>query len=94
MFKIYENQRKKTTYRQIVGTPMGTNCAPFLADLFCYEGDFMLSLSDVEALRYIDALLNIDIPYFEQVVSQIHVYPTELQLNKANSSYTEAPFWA
>ena len=34
--------------RQIVGIPMGTNCAPFVADLFlfCYERDFMLSLSD------------------------------------------------
>ena len=34
-------------------------------------------------------LLNIDNPYFEQMVGQI--YPTELQLNKANSSDTEAP---
>ena len=35
-------------YRQIVGIPMGTNCAPFVADLFlfCSERDFMLSLSD------------------------------------------------
>ena len=32
----------------IVGIPMGTNCAPLVADLFlfCYERDFMLSLSD------------------------------------------------
>ena len=34
-------------------------------------------------------LLNIDNPYFEQTVGQI--YPTEPQLNKANSD-TEAPF--
>ena len=40
--------------------------------------------------RYLDNLLNIDNPYFEQMVGQI--YPTELQLNKANSSGTEAPF--
>ena len=40
--------------------------------------------------RYLDDLLNIDSPYFEQMVGQI--YPTELQLNKANSSDTEAPF--
>ena len=35
-------------YRQIVGIPMRTNCAPLVADLFlfCYERDFMLSLSD------------------------------------------------
>ena len=89
-------------YRQIVGIPMGTNCAPLVADLFlfCYERDCMLSSSDnnqtdiIEAfnstLRYLDDLLNIDNPYFEQMVGQI--YPTELQLNKANSSDTEAPF--
>ena len=89
-------------YRQIVGIPMGTNCAPLVADLFlfCYDRDFMLSLSDnnqadiIEAFnstsRYLDDLLNIDNPYFEQMVDQI--YPTELQLNKANSSDTEAPF--
>ena len=40
--------------------------------------------------RYLDDLLNIDNPYFEQMVGQI--YPTELHLNKANSSDTEAPF--
>ena len=29
--------------RQIVGIPLGTNCAPLVADLFlfCYESDFM-----------------------------------------------------
>ena len=78
---------------------MGTNCAPLVADLFlfCYVRDFMLSLSDnnqadaVQAFdsssRYLDDLLNIDNPYFAQMVSQI--YPTELQLKKANSSDTE-----
>ena len=40
--------------------------------------------------RYFDDLLNIDNPYFEQMVGQI--YPTELQLNKANFSDTDAPF--
>ena len=79
---------------------MGSNCAPLVADLFlfCYERDFMLSDNNqadiIEAFtstsRYLDDLLNIDNPYFEQMVGQI--YPTELQLNKANSSDTEAPF--
>ena len=89
-------------YRQIKCILMGTNCAPLDADLFlfCYERDFMLSLSDndradiFEAFnstsRYLDDLLNIDNPYFEQMVGQI--YPTELQLDKANFSDTEAPF--
>ena len=89
-------------YRQIVVIPMGTNCAPLVADLFlfCYERDFMTSLSDVKLAeiieafkstsRYLDDLLNIDNPYFEGMVNLI--YPPELQLNKANTSDTEAPF--
>ena len=40
--------------------------------------------------KYLDELFNIDDSYFEQMVSQI--YPTELKLNKTNSSDTEAPF--
>ena len=40
--------------------------------------------------RYLDDLLNIDNPYFEGMVNQI--YPPELQLNKANTSDTEAQF--
>ena len=89
-------------YRQIVGIPMGTNCALLVADLFlfCYERDFMTSVSNakqaeiIEAFkstsRYLDDLLNIDNPYFEGMVNRI--YPPELQLNKANTSDTEAPF--
>ena len=35
-------------YRQIVGIPMGANCAPLVADLFlfCFERDFMKDLSN------------------------------------------------
>ena len=80
-------------YRQIVGIPMGTNCAPLVADLFlfCYARDFMKDLSSdnqadiIKAFnstsRYLDDLLNIDNPYFEGMVNQI--YPPELELNKA-----------
>ena len=36
-------------YGQVVGIPMGTNCAPLVADLFlfCYERDFMRASSYV-----------------------------------------------
>ena len=89
-------------YRQVVGIPMGTNCAPLVADLFlfCYERDFMMSLSDDKQAdvidpfnttsRYLDDILNINNVYFDNMVSQI--YPSELQLNKANASDTEAAF--
>ena len=64
----------------------------------------MLSLSDdnrsevTEAFnsssRYLDNLLNIDNidnTFFDSMVN--HIYPSELQLNKANVSDTEASFW-
>ena len=81
---------------------MGTNCAPLVADLFffCYERDLMLSLLDdnqpevIEAFnstsQYLDDLLNIDNTFFDSMVN--HIYPSELQLNKANVSDTEASF--
>ena len=79
-------------YRQVVGIPMGTNCAPLVADLFllCYERDFMMSLPDDKQADVIDAfyttsifvdILNINNHYFDNMVGQI--YPKELQLNKA-----------
>ena len=44
-------------FRQIVGIPMGTNCAPLVADLFlfCYERDFMMSLSEEKQSEVIEA---------------------------------------
>ena len=55
-------------YRQSVGIPMGTNCAPLGADLFlfCYKRDFMKSLSDVKQAEIIEAFnlyLDIWTPY-------------------------------
>ena len=70
-------------YPQTVGIPMGTNCVLLVADLFlfCYERDFMLSLSDEnqsevnEAFkstsRYLDDLLNIDNNFFNSMVNHI-----------------------
>ena len=81
---------------------MGTNCAPMVANLFlfCYERDFMVSLSGdkqadiIDAFntisRYLDDIFNINNVYFDNMVSQI--YPSELHLNKANNSNTEAAF--
>ena len=89
-------------YRQTIGIPIGTACTPPVADLFlfCYERDFMKSLSrenqaDItEAFnstsRYLNDLQNIVNIYFEHIIDRI--YPTELQLNKTNLSDTETPF--
>ena len=90
-------------YREIVGIPMGTNCAHLVADLFlfCCERNFMVSLSEdnqsgvIEAFnsisRYLDVLLNIDNNFFDSMVNR--VYPSELQLNTANVSDAEASVW-
>ena len=81
---------------------MGTNCAPLVADLFlfCYERDILMSLSvDKQAdvidafnttSRYLDDILDINNVYFDNMANQI--YPSELPLNKANTSVTEAAF--
>ena len=60
----------------------------------------MMSLSDdkqadvIDAFnttfRYVDDILNINNVYFDNMVSQI--YPSELQLNKTKTFYTEAAF--
>ena len=82
---------------------MGTNCAHLVADLFLFscERDFMLSLSEdnqsdvIEAFnstsRYLDDLLNIDNNFFDSMANRI--YPSELQLNKANVSIPRPHFW-
>ena len=67
-------------YRQIVGIPIDTICAPLVADLFlfCYvwsETSFCLCQTIIKLILlklltntsiYLDDLLNIDNPYFEQ----------------------------
>ena len=86
-------------YRQF---PTGTNCAPLVADLFlfCYERDYFKSLSDDKQVdiiddfnttfRYLEDILSINNVYLDNMVSQI--YPSELRLNKANTSDTKVRF--
>ena len=90
------------TYQQIVGIPMGTNCAPLIADLFlyCYERKFMSDLHKSkrhdlidmfnDTSRYLDDIFTIDNPELVKYIPDI--YPAELQLNKANTSDKETSF--
>ena len=59
-------------YRQIVGIPLGTNCAPLVSDfvLFCYERDFMMSLSDDKQADVIDAF-NTTSRYLDDILTLI-----------------------
>ena len=84
-------------YRQCVGIPMGTDCAPLLANLFLfyYEYKYMKKLikdniwvakSFNNTMRYIDDLLTLNNTRFECAIEDI--YPPELQLKKTTDSPT------
>ena len=92
-----------TVYRQKIGIPMGTNCAPLIADLFlyCYESQFMAKihkdpskqhLVDLfnNTYRYLDDILALNNPEFSNFTDEI--YPAELTLIKSNSSSDHTPF--
>ena len=72
-------------YRQVVGIPGGTNCAPLVANLFlfCYERDFMMYLSGDKQADIIDAF-NTTSRYLDDILNKY--------LNKANTSNTKAAF--
>ena len=88
-------------YRHIAGIRMCTYCAPLVADifLFCYWKYFMLSFSEDNHLKLLKLsilllgtwmAINIDNNFFDSMVN--HIYPSKLQLNKANVSDTESDF--
>ena len=85
-----------TILQQHIGTPMGTNCAPLLADLylFTYEYDYMQGLIKSKQLqkarsfnlsfRYIDDLISIQNSYIRDAVKAI--YPPSLELKETTDS--------
>lgn len=90
-------------YRQVIGIPMGTNCAPLIADLFlyCYESQFMAKIlkdkSSPELVeqfnqtyRYLDDIFSLNNKDFNSHIDQI--YPPELTLNKSNSNDQHCSF--
>ena len=82
-------------FKQTIGIPMGTDCAPLLANLFLffYEYKFMkLKLKQNSQLaktfsctfRYIDDLLTLNNPNFVDEIKNI--YPTQLELKKTTET--------
>ena len=72
-------------YRQLVGIPMGTNCDPLVNDLFpfCYERDFMMSLSDDKQAAIIDAF-NTTSRYLDDILKINNVYCLFWQYGKSD----------
>ena len=89
-------------FQQIVGIPMGTNCAPLLADIFLYsyEAEFIQSLLSTGkkqlasqfnfTYRYINYVLSINNPDFENYLGQM--YPAELEIKDTTESNTSASY--
>ena len=79
-----------------MGIPMGTDCAPLLANLFLFyyeyrymknliKNNIILAKKTNNTMRYIDDLLTLNNPAFDNAIDDI--YPPELQLKKT----TECP---
>ena len=83
-------------FRQMIGIPMGTNCALLPADLFLYsyENEFLdnmirsghrrLAMSFNLCYRYIDDLIVVNNKKFLNYLKEI--YPSQLIVEKANKS--------
>jgi hypothetical protein len=82
--------------KQILGIPMGTNCAPLLANLYLYwyESHYIDKLCATDPIqaqlfhmtfRYIDDVLSADNPHWSSAVNTPYehggIYPTVLKLN-------------
>ena len=93
-------------FQQIVGIPKGTNCAPLLANIFLYsyEAEFIQSLLSTTwtrmkklasqfnfTYRYIDDILSISNPDFENYLGQM--YPAELEIKDTTESNTSASYF-
>ena len=89
-------------FRQIVGIPMGTNCAPLLADLFLYsyenefldklikEGKRKLARRFNLSYRYIDDLISFNNKRFKEFISDI--YPKEVTISETTESTSVASY--
>ena len=89
-------------FQQIFGIPMGTNCAPLLADIFLYsyEAEFIHSLSSTGkkqlasqfnfTYRYIDDVLSINNPDFQNILGQM--YPAKLEIKDTTWGNTSASY--
>ena len=88
--------------QQVVCIPMGTNCAPLLADLFLYsnESEFLQNLVKDKKIhearafnfiyRYIDDVLSINNPRFAEFLPLI--YPPELEIKETTDTSSSASF--
>ena len=87
-------------FQQTVGIPMGTNCAPLLANIFLYlyEAEFIQSFIPTGkkqlmsrfnlTYRYIDDVLSVNNQEFENYLGQM--YPAAFEIKDTTESITSA----
>ena len=89
-------------FRQVIGIPMGSDPAPFMANLFLYfyenkwlestkKHDLIKSRKFANVFRFIDDLCAIN-DSFEFRKNFKNIYPPELELKEENTSPTQASF--
>ena len=89
-------------FQQTVGIPMGTNCAPLLADIFLYsyEADFIQSLLST-GKKHLASRFNLTYWYIVDVLSIINqefenyqgqMYPAELEIKDTTESTTSTSY--
>ena len=89
-------------FRQIIGIPMGSDPAPFMANLFLYfyENKFILEIKKTDiarakrfsyVFRFIDDLNSLN-DWDEFLNSHKDIYPPELELGKENDDPSQASF--
>ena len=82
-----------TLFQQVVGIPMGTNCAPLLADLLKLVKD--KKIHEARAFnftyRYIDDVLSINNSRFAEFLPLI--YPPELKVKETTDTTSSASFF-
>ena len=78
--------------QQTVGIPMGTNCAPILANIFivfALNGKETVSIS-IQSHRFIDDVLSINNLEFENYLDRM--YPAKLEIKDTTESITSASY--
>jgi hypothetical protein len=91
-----------TLFQQVVGIPMGTNCAPLLSNLFLssYESEFLQKLVKNKKIhearafnftyRFIDDVLSVNNSRFAEFLPLI--YPPELEVKETTYTASSASF--
>ena len=87
-------------YRRTIGIPMGTDCAPQLANLFLFHYEYLymknlmrdnlcMAKRFSNTVRYIDDLLTLNNSHFEEEI--LNIYLSELTLKRTIRYQTVLP---